>query len=111
MSSYGLVALALHWSHDPPTLLPLFSIGVRGQWEDRGQVRLKLPYPVDPAHPLSGPAITGISCCWDQTLDVLEGWLVTSSEAVRRCVARISRSPLTGPRTGYRNRAHTHPKS
>ena len=44
-----------------------------------GQVRLKLPYPVDPAHPLSGPAITGVPCCWDQTLDVLEGWLVTSS--------------------------------
>jgi Chromo (CHRromatin Organisation MOdifier) domain len=32
-------------------------------------------------------------------------------ERRRGDVARIGRSPLTGPRTGYRNRAHTHPKS
>ena len=65
-------------AHPTPFILNQVT-GSVGGGRTVGQVRLKLPYPVDPAHPLSGPAITGVPRCWDQTLDVLEGWLVTSS--------------------------------
>jgi hypothetical protein len=56
-----------------------------------------------PAGTYSGKGQNSCSPCGAGEVSAMKGTICT--------VARIGRSPLTGPRTGYRNRAHTHPKS